>query len=96
MLLLMLLGVLSLTIVTGACPLSCGCSTDSMQCYSVDLTQVYYDSSLITTITFMDSVVDFNIIVEKFHNLESATFVTSRVLNCPKTTDIIIQVCTIS
>ena len=74
------------------CPLDCACRTNAIECYGVNLNTVYYDSRLISEMTFVDSVVDINTILQKYSKLERLTFISSSVLNCPAKGSIIIQV----
>ena len=74
------------------CPLNCACTTTNIDCYDVNLNTIYYNSQLITDITFVDSIVDVSTLLQKYSHLQRLTFVSSRVLNCPKAGSVIIKV----
>ena len=66
----------------GDCPSKCSCKPSSMQCYGTTLNSVYETNSVVTEITYTDSVVDLRTVLKAYPNVYTLTFVNSKVQNC--------------
>ena len=66
-----------------SCPQGCECKVSTMTCQGVNQNTVFYTSTLITAVTFQDSLVNVEKVIKAYEHLEMLEFLNSVAINCP-------------